>query len=604
MDDEGGAIVTLTPKQKRLLGALQNLQAQRNAKRRCSVAEIAEEFDVPVSTLYKKAHLQATEREILSSSSGRGRRQRLNVEEEKLIVEAALEFQRNGTPLDMNCICELTKTLVESFTPERQKSIGFKGNKPGKDWLRYFMRRNSTLTLRKRVNLEAERAEAVTPENLATHFARIKALMDKHDITEADQVLNLDESGFSMRGMSFGRSKCLVQQGTRANTRELKWRGTCDHVTVMPVISAAGQVFTPLFVLPGAEARWRKRGNGTYETPSDFLPKPNYVFMRPIAGVDTNIFYNWAVNFVQESSFLRRDGRKLLLIMDGYACHVAYRTLKMLGDNDIIVAGLPAHTSHVLQPLDVGVFGPLKEAFRQLLSHRTVTSGVDSRHDIFTVCEMLQKAFHTSVNASNAIAGFRRTGLWSASTRSVDPLTIREEDFTSSAVSDDFTARLSDTTGTRSVTSLIRSVASNHNADRIQTYKQLYDLFLKRSEDLCSDGTIVANGTIQVSTRTGATLTSENVINALRERDERNAARAEQRQQAQRQRDQRAVERSAQQEEAQRRRVQRERQVAEREEAQLIPLRDRRNALRSQLNLSRRERRARAASRVRELMNN
>ncbi len=49
-------------------------------------------------------------------------------------------------------------------------------------------------------------------------------------------------------------------------------------------------------------------------------------------------------------------------------------------------------------------------------------------------------------------------------------------------------------------------------------YKQLYDLFLTKSEELCSEGSVVLeSGTIKVTTRSGATLTSDNVLSALQE---------------------------------------------------------------------------------------
>lgn len=54
--------------------------------------------------------------------------------------------------------------------------------------------------------------------------------------------------------MTLGRPKLISRTGTRGNTIKLKFRGTCDHVTLMPTIYAAGQVITALFVLPGNEA--------------------------------------------------------------------------------------------------------------------------------------------------------------------------------------------------------------------------------------------------------------------------------------------------------------------------------------------------------------
>lgn len=127
----------------------------------------------------------------------------------------------------------------------------------------------------------------------------------------------------------------------------------------MPVVSASGKKMTPLVVLPGVQARWRKRA-GKFANPSDFLPKPCHLFHKNPTGVDTNISETWAAHFIKEREQLRSGGAKLLLVMDGYAFHISYKTLSLFSSNDISVAGLPAHTSHVLQPLDVGVFSPLK----------------------------------------------------------------------------------------------------------------------------------------------------------------------------------------------------------------------------------------------------
>jgi len=43
--------------------------------------------------------------------------------------------------------------------------------------------------------------------------------------------------------------------------------------------------------------------------------------------------------------------------------------------NNVQLLFLPAHTSHVLQPLDLSVFGPLKAKYR--VRHNEVISGFD-----------------------------------------------------------------------------------------------------------------------------------------------------------------------------------------------------------------------------------
>ena len=54
--------------------------------------------------------------------------------------------------------------------------------------------------------------------------------------------------------------------------------------------------------------------------------------MREMAGVDSDIFYSWALNFVEETKFLRRDDQKLLVFY-GFSRHIQFRTLNLLKEN-------------------------------------------------------------------------------------------------------------------------------------------------------------------------------------------------------------------------------------------------------------------------------
>ena len=61
----------------------------------------------------------------------------------------------------------------------------------------------------------------------------------------------------------------------------------------------------------------------------------------------------------------RADGQPRILVNDGLATHESLEVLTFCHDNNIILCRLPSHTSHKLQPCDIGVFGPLKTAYRE-----------------------------------------------------------------------------------------------------------------------------------------------------------------------------------------------------------------------------------------------
>jgi hypothetical protein len=56
-------------------------------------------------------------------------------------------------------------------------------------------------------------------------------------------------------------------------------------------------------------------------------------------------------------------GSKRLLVLDNHGSHTTPEFRSFCEDNGIILLWMPLHPSHLLQPLDVGCFGPLKTAF-------------------------------------------------------------------------------------------------------------------------------------------------------------------------------------------------------------------------------------------------
>ncbi|KIK65037.1 hypothetical protein GYMLUDRAFT_145703, partial [Collybiopsis luxurians FD-317 M1] len=57
----------------------------------------------------------------------------------------------------------------------------------------------------------------------------------------------------------------------------------------------------------------------------------------------------------------------ILLILDSHNSHLTYENLNLAADNNVIVFCLPPHTTHHLQPCDVGAFGPLKQSWQEML---------------------------------------------------------------------------------------------------------------------------------------------------------------------------------------------------------------------------------------------
>jgi hypothetical protein len=78
-------------------------------------------------------------------------------------------------------------------------------------------------------------------------------------------------------------------------------------------------------------------------------------------------------------------------------------------DNDIKTLCMPPHSSHILQPLDVGVFGPLKKAYGRQIEHLMKARVTHiTKEDFFPA---FLEAFNASLTEENIQGGFRGAGL-------------------------------------------------------------------------------------------------------------------------------------------------------------------------------------------------
>ena len=118
--------------------------------------------------------------------------------------------------------------------------------------------------------------------------------------------------------------------------------------------------------------------------------------------------FHWIQHFNKHTQS-RAVGQYRLLILDGHGSHATPEFDTYCTENRIITLCMPPHSSHLLQPLDVACFGPLKNAYSQLVQNL-------ARQGIFHVDKsdflgMYYNARTTIFNEQNIASGFRATGL-------------------------------------------------------------------------------------------------------------------------------------------------------------------------------------------------
>ena len=95
-------------------------------------------------------------------------------------------------------------------------------------------------------------------------------------------------------------------------------------------------------------------------------------------------FLSWFLKVFVPSVREILDPGPVVLIFDGHHSHMSIKLLEKAKSINIHLICLPAHTSHVRQPLDVGVFGPMKATWRSVLKeYKTKTRAANVTKEVF-----------------------------------------------------------------------------------------------------------------------------------------------------------------------------------------------------------------------------
>jgi hypothetical protein len=208
----------------------------------------------------------------------------------------------------------------------------FRKGIPRGGWMRgWRRRRHPKLTLRISQALETAKARGLCRDNVKSFYENLQTLYSLHKYTP-DRIWNCDESG-AQAGKNGGG---VVIVRTRARRVHSVVPDQREWLSVLVCINGASKT--------GAT-----------------------MAMQPRAWMTSYLFGAWMSQFielVQASGSLSPVNRHLL-ILDGHISHVSVEVVQEARRAGLDLLTLPSHTFHALQPLDVSVFKPFKQFFRQ-----------------------------------------------------------------------------------------------------------------------------------------------------------------------------------------------------------------------------------------------
>jgi hypothetical protein len=172
-------------------------------------------------------------------------------------------------------------------------------------------------------------------------------------------------------------------------------------VTLIQAISAAGWAIPPFLIFAG-----RYHLSAWYE--EETIPRDWAIAVSDNRWITNKLGVEWLKHFIKHTES-RIVGTRRLLILDGHESHQSLEFQDLCKENNIFTLCMPPHSSHLLQPLDVGCFAPLKCAYS-----REIEALIRNHLNHITKLEFLpafKVAFTRAFTTANICSAFRGAGL-------------------------------------------------------------------------------------------------------------------------------------------------------------------------------------------------
>ena len=244
--------------------------------------------------------------------------------------------------------------------------------------------------------IEASRMENATRDTLNRWFDAVQDAINEFKIDPSD-IYNMDETGFAIGSMESTRA--IVDTSVRTQWQAIP--GRQEWISIVECICADGMVLDPFVIFKGKTVlnKWIPRSL-----------ESNWSFSANSNGWTSNIHgLEWLTEIFEPLTREKAGGQTRLLICDGHDSHISGNFISHCMNHNIQLLVLPPHTSHMLQPLDIGIFGPLKKALTAALS--PLQEAQITRIQKAEWLEAYMEARRRTFNAQNIASAWRGAGL-------------------------------------------------------------------------------------------------------------------------------------------------------------------------------------------------
>jgi hypothetical protein len=307
--------------------------------------------------------------------------------EEEILIHFILDLDSRGFPPRLRGV----KDMADQLLADRDAPP------VGTRWASNFVKRHPDLKTRFFRKYDYQRAKCEDPTIIRDWFRLVTNTIAKYGIRSND-IYNFDETGFMMGMIQSG----MVVTGTERREKPKSVQpGNREWITVIQSINAEGWSIPPFIIGAGQYhlANWYRESN---------LPGDWVIATTQNGWTDNETGLEWLKHF-DRCTAKRTNSRYRLLILDGHESHHSIEFERYCEENKIIRLCMPPHSSHLLQPLDVGCFSVLKNAYGREIEHLIRCSITHvSKTEFFPA---FYAAFQATMTEKNIKSAFRGAGL-------------------------------------------------------------------------------------------------------------------------------------------------------------------------------------------------
>ena len=294
-----------------------------------------------------------------------------------------------------------SRSMIRNFAAQiAQKSVGL-------NWAdRFVKNHNVELISHYATALDRQRFKADSPFKYNLYFELLKQKIVDYNI-DSRYIYNMDEKGFLIRVLlkvkrifsreawEAGRLKNIIQDGNR------------EWITTIACICADGTSLSPALIYQAIS------GNIQDTWLQDFSLAEHETFFTstPSGWTNNDVGLAWLKQVFDRETKAKARSSWRLLILDGHGSHVTMDFIEYCDNNKILLMILPPHSTHTLQPLDVGMFAPLAGAYQgELISFIEKSQGLTSvtKRDFF---RLFYQAWIKAFKLPTILSAFAATGI-------------------------------------------------------------------------------------------------------------------------------------------------------------------------------------------------